>query len=80
MRTGFTLGVTIPAPTKPDADPAIGLDGLAEICEAVSVPVIAIGGIDAGNARECVEAGAFGVAVVRAAVDARAVSEALGDR
>ena len=67
-------------PTKPDAEPAIGLDGLAEICEAVSVPVIAIGGIDAGNARECVEAGAFGVAVVRAAVDARAVSEALGDR
>ena len=67
-------------PTKPDADPAIGLDGLAEICEAVSVPVIAIGGIDAGNARDCIEAGAFGVAVVRAATDARAVSEALGDR
>ena len=67
-------------PTKPDADPAIGLDGLAEICDAVSVPVIAIGGVDAGNARACVEAGAFGVAVVRAAVEARAVSEALGDR
>jgi thiamine-phosphate pyrophosphorylase len=67
-------------PTKTDAAPAIGLDGLAEICEAVSVPVIAIGGIDAGNARDCVEAGAFGVAVVRAAADARAVSEALGDR
>jgi thiamine monophosphate synthase len=44
------------------------------------VPVIAIGGIDAGNARECLEAGAFGVAVVRAATDAKAVSEALGDR
>jgi len=67
-------------PTKPDADPALGLDGLAEICEAVSVPVIAVGGIDAGNARDCIEAGAFGVAVVRAATDARAVSEALGDR
>jgi thiamine-phosphate pyrophosphorylase len=67
-------------PTKTDADPAIGLDGLAEICDAVSVPVIAIGGIDAGNARDCIEAGAFGVAVVRAAADARAVSEALGDR
>ena len=67
-------------PTKPDADPAIGLDGLAEICEGVSVPVIAIGGIDAGNARDCIDAGAFGVAVVRAAADARAVSEALGDR
>jgi thiamine-phosphate pyrophosphorylase len=66
-----------PTPTKPDADPPIGLDGLAEICEAVSVPVIAIGGIDATNAARCIEAGATGVAVVRAASDTRAVSEAL---
>jgi thiamine-phosphate pyrophosphorylase len=67
-------------PTKPDAGPPIGLDGLAEICAAVSVPVIAIGGVDAGNAAECMAAGAFGVAVVRAAADARAVSEALATR
>ncbi len=67
-------------PTKPDADPPIGLGGLAEICAAVSVPVIAIGGIDAGNAAECLAAGAYGVAVVRAAADARAVSEALAAR
>jgi thiamine-phosphate pyrophosphorylase len=67
-------------PTKPDADPPIGLEELAEICEAVTVPVIAIGGVDAGNAAECIAAGAFGVAVVRAATDARAVSEALTAR
>jgi thiamine-phosphate pyrophosphorylase len=67
-------------PTKPDADPPIGLEGLAEICEAVSIPVIAIGGIDATNAAECLAAGATGVAVVRAAADARAVNEALGAR
>lgn len=67
-------------PTKPDADPPIGLRGLAEVCSAVSIPVIAIGGIDAGNTAECIAAGAYGVAVVRAAVDARAVSEALAAR
>ena len=67
-------------PTKLDADPAIGLDGLARICGGVSIPVIAIGGVDASNAAECVAAGAAGVAVVRAAAEARAVSEALGDR
>jgi thiamine-phosphate pyrophosphorylase len=67
-------------PTKPDADPPIGLDGLAEICEALSLPVIAIGGIDADNAAECIAAGAYGVAVVRAAAEARAVSEALAAR
>ena len=53
-------------PSKADAAP-IGLEGLRAISEAVTIPVIAIGGIDASNARECIEAGAFGVAVVRAA-------------
>jgi thiamine-phosphate diphosphorylase len=54
-------------PSKPDADAPIGLDGLRAISEAVRIPVIAIGGIDAANARDCIDAGAFGVAVVRAA-------------
>ena len=67
-------------PTKPDADPPIGLDGLTEICEVVSIPVVAIGGVDAANAARCIAAGAVGVAVVRAAADTRAVSEALGAR
>jgi thiamine-phosphate pyrophosphorylase len=64
-------------PIKPDADPPIGLEGLAEICRAVSVPVIAIGGVDASNAAACIQAGAAGVAVVRAATDAAAVRAAV---
>ena len=64
-------------PTKPDADPAIGLEGLAAICGAVSIPVVAIGGVDASNAAACIGAGAAGVAVVRAAADARAVRDAI---
>ena len=67
-------------PSKPDADPPIGIEGLAAICRAVSIPVVAIGGVDASNARACLDAGASGVAVVRAASDAEAVSEALGPR
>jgi thiamine-phosphate pyrophosphorylase len=64
-------------PSKPDADPSIGLDGLRAISEAVRIPVIAIGGIDASNARECIDAGAFGVAVVRAAAEAADIRAAL---
>jgi thiamine-phosphate pyrophosphorylase len=64
-------------PTKPDADPPIGLEGLAEICRAVSLPVIAIGGVNASNAADCIRAGAAGVAVVRAANDAAAVRAAV---
>ena len=68
-------------PSKSDADPPIGVDGLRAICETVDVPVVAIGGIDASNAAECIRAGAAGVAVIRSARDAaalvRAIDEAL---
>ena len=86
-RAGEALGATYigagpvwATPSKPEDDPAIRLDGLAQICEAVSIPVIAIGGIDATNAAECVAAGAAGVAVVRAALDTKAIHEALAAR
>jgi thiamine monophosphate synthase len=38
---------------------------LAQICSAVSIPVIAIGGITLENARACREAGAAGIAAIR---------------
>lgn len=53
-------------PSKPDAAPPIGLDGLRDVCLSVSIPVVAIGGIDARNAADCIRAGAAGVAVIRA--------------
>ena len=45
--------------------------------------MIAIGGIDASNAADCIRAGAAGVAVIRAATDPglrEAVDEALAAR
>lgn len=63
------VGPVWETPTKPDAGPALGLEGLRAIASGVRIPAIAIGGIDAGNAARCVEAGADGVAVVRAAED-----------
>jgi thiamine-phosphate pyrophosphorylase len=64
-------------PSKPDADPPIGLGGLAAIAAAVSVPVVAIGGIAVDNAGDCIRAGAAGVAVIRAAADAAALRAAI---
>jgi thiamine-phosphate pyrophosphorylase len=64
-------------PSKGDADPPIGLEGLRQICEAVDVPVVAIGGIDASKAVDCIRAGAAGVAVIRAARDADALRRAI---
>ena len=54
-------------PSKEDAAPPLGLDGLRELCTAVTTPVVAIGGVDASNAGDCIRAGAAGVAVIRAA-------------
>jgi thiamine-phosphate pyrophosphorylase len=45
---------------------ARGLDALAAACRASPVPVVALGGIDETNARSCIEAGATGVASIRA--------------
>jgi thiamine-phosphate pyrophosphorylase len=70
-------------PSKDDAAEPLGLGELARICAAVRYPVIAIGGIDASNAAECIRAGAAGVAVIRAATDPalrKAVDEALAAR
>jgi thiamine-phosphate pyrophosphorylase len=64
-------------PSKVDADPPIGLDGLSEIAEAVSVPVVAIGGVDPSNAHACIEAGADGVAVIRAVTNLAELNAAL---
>jgi thiamine-phosphate pyrophosphorylase len=71
-------------PSKPDAGEPLGLEGLAAICAAVAVPAVAIGGVDASNAADCIYAGAAGVAVIRAVEELRplraAVDAALGER
>lgn len=60
------LGVTVwSTSTKPEAVPA-GLEGLREIVAVTSLPVTGIGGIDSSNARQVLEAGAAGMAVVSA--------------
>ena len=68
--------------TKADAKPVRGLDGLAEIVRQVPLPVVAIGGITAGRAADCLRTGAAGVAVISAvsrAPDPLAAATRLGD-
>ncbi|MBU4459985.1 MAG: thiamine phosphate synthase [Verrucomicrobia bacterium] len=67
-------------PTKPDAPEPAGLAGLQRIRRVVRLPLVAIGGIHAGNAADVIRAGADGVAVVSAvmaASDPRAATAAL---
>ncbi|QLK24701.1 thiamine phosphate synthase [Natrinema zhouii] len=58
----------------------IGPERIAAIADAVSIPIVGIGGITADNARPIVEAGAAGVAVISAitaAPDPAAATESL---
>jgi thiamine-phosphate pyrophosphorylase len=52
--------------TKLDAAPALGLEGLRSIRARTTRPLVAIGGIHAGNAAAVMAAGADGLAVVSA--------------
>ncbi|MBM4248127.1 MAG: thiamine phosphate synthase [Euryarchaeota archaeon] len=62
--------------SKSDAGKARGLGTLRKVRRAVSVPVVAIGGISLANAREVLEAGADGLAVISAVVSQPDVEEA----
>jgi thiamine-phosphate pyrophosphorylase len=62
--------------SKNDAGPGRGLDILREIRRSVSVPVIAIGGINLDNVREVIAAGADGVAVISVVVGSMDISTA----
>ncbi len=52
--------------SKPGYGPALGPAGLGAMAARLTIPVIALGGIAAGNAGACLQAGAAGVAVMGA--------------
>jgi thiamine-phosphate pyrophosphorylase len=66
-------------PTKSDAGPGKGLERLKEIKSAVSIPVIAVGGIGRGNVRQVMDAGADGVVVISAIVGQKDIAKATAE-
>lgn len=70
------VGTIYATSTKPDAGPPIGLEGLKKILRVVNIPVVAIGGINEGNAREVLETGVSGIAVISAVMGAPDIFEA----
>jgi thiamine-phosphate pyrophosphorylase len=62
--------------TKPDAGAPLGVDRIALIRRHCRLPIVAIGGIDAGNAGKVREAGADAAAVISAILAAEDIAEA----
>jgi len=52
--------------SKQDIPEVLGIEGFRAIRRKVHIPVLAIGGINAGNARSLIAAGADGIAVISA--------------
>jgi thiamine-phosphate pyrophosphorylase len=64
----IALSPTFSTISKEDAGCGHGLERLREIRRAVSLPLVAIGGINRHNARDVIAAGADGIAVISAVV------------
>jgi thiamine-phosphate pyrophosphorylase len=60
------VGAVYATANKSDAGDVIGLEGLQRVVEAVSIPVVAIGGITPERASAVAETGACGTAVIGA--------------
>jgi thiamine-phosphate pyrophosphorylase len=73
------FGPIFATPSKAAFGAPQGLARLREVCRAVNVPVLAIGGITAQNAAACREAGATGVAAIRPFQEAPDVTKVVAE-
>ncbi|MDH4098365.1 MAG: thiamine phosphate synthase [Nitrospira sp.] len=63
--------------SKQDHDPVVGIEGLRAVRSLTALPVFAIGGIMVENAGEVMKAGANGVAVISAILNAPDIRQAV---
>jgi len=65
--------------SKQDHDPVVGIEGLRVVRSLTSLPIFAIGGIRVEQVSEVMRAGANGVAVISAVLNAPDVKQAVQD-
>ncbi|HEX2695036.1 MAG TPA: thiamine phosphate synthase [Acidobacteriota bacterium] len=73
------LGPIYPTSTKDTDLPVLGPEGIRRIRKKIGIPIVAIGGINAGNAADVMKAGAAGVAVVSAILGSPDARKAAAD-
>lgn len=73
-----TISPVFASASKPGYGPALGLGGLGRIVAEVAIPALALGGVTARTAADCLRAGATGVAVMGAVMRAADPAAAVG--
>lgn len=64
------LGPVFPTPSKEGLVEALGMEKFRELVKAARLPIVGVGGITPENFRDALDAGAAGVAVISAIMDA----------
>ncbi|EKO1913363.1 thiamine phosphate synthase [Clostridium botulinum] len=63
------IGTIFPTGSKKDVDAIIGIDGLSKIKNNISIPSVAIGGINKTNFKDVLNTGIEGISVISAILD-----------
>jgi thiamine-phosphate pyrophosphorylase len=73
------FGPVFDTPAKRAFGPPQGLERLAEVVRATALPVLAVGGVTSGRVPDVLRAGAVGVAVIGAVLDAEDPAAAVAE-
>ena len=60
----ITYSPIYPTLSKPGYGPVVGVEALQNVAEGINIPVFALGGVTPERVSECLDAGAYGVAVM----------------
>ena len=71
----IAAGSIFPTPSKKDAT-VVGIEGLRQIRQAITIPLVAIGGINKDNIAEVIAAGANAAAVISAVLAQKDIEQA----
>lgn len=70
------IGAVFPTGSKSDADDPIGLEGLKNTVASITIPSVAIGGINSANAASVFGTGVNGISVISAILDSEDIRKA----